>query len=159
MYLKSFCSILLLSISSILCAQTLKSWTWDYYKIKFKAPDNMVVQENSDKKFQASNVSIVMDIYPRVGENLTYDGMKNAIIDWANKTNLSYNSDSNPVYLKDINRYWGCAIDGTNNDFPTSILLLVDPDYSNISFYIWISYKSEYYHDVVAILKSFEPVR
>lgn len=157
MYLKSFLSILLLLISSVLSSQTLKSWNWDYYKMKFKAPDNMVVQESNADKFQASNVSIVMDIYPRIGENLTYDGMKNAIIDWANQTNLSYNSDSNPIYLQDLNRYWGCAIDGTNNGFPTSILLLVNPDNSSISFYIWVSYKSEYYHDVLAILKSFEP--
>jgi len=157
MYLKSSLSILLLTISSVLFSQTLKSWTWDYYKMKFEIPDNMVVQESTNAKFQASNVSIVMDIYPREGENLTYDGMKNAIIDWANKTNLSYDNTSNPIYIKDINRYWGCAIDGTNNGFPTSILLLVDPDYPSISFYVWVSYKSEYYHDVVAILKSFEP--
>lgn len=157
MYLKSLLSILMLSISSILSSQTLKSWTWDYYKIKFKAPDNMVVQESNANKFQASNVSIVMDIYPRVGENFTYDGMKNSIINWANQSNLSFNSNNNPIYLKDLNRYWGCAIDGTNNGFPTSILLLVDPDFPNISFYIWVSYKSEYYHDVIAILKSFEP--
>jgi hypothetical protein len=141
----------------MLFSQTLKSWTWDLYKIKFKMPDNMVVQENNANKFQASNVSIVMNIYPRNGENLTYDGMKKAIIDWASQTNLSYNSSKNPIYLKDINRYWGCAIDGTNNGFPTSMLLLVDPDFSDISFYIWISYKSEYYHDVVSMLKSFEP--
>ncbi len=157
MYLKSLLSILLLSICSILSAQTLKPWTWDYYNMTFQAPDNMMVKENNANKFEASNISIAMDIYPRIGENLTYDGMKNAIINWAYQTSLYYNSDNQPIYLANINRYWGCAIDGTHQGFPASILLLVDPDFPDISFYIWISYKTEYYHDAVAILKSFRP--
>lgn len=157
MYLKSFLGILLLSISSTLFAQTLKSWTWDSYRMKFKAPDNMVVQVSNSEKFQASNISIVMDIYPRVDQGLTYDGMKTAIINWANQSSVVFDNDTNPIYIENLNRYWGSAIDGTNNGFPTSLLLLVNPDDPKISFYVWISYKSEYYHDVLAILKSFEP--
>ena len=44
MRLKFFLSILLLAISSIPIAQTLQTWNWDSYKMKFKAPDNMVIQ-------------------------------------------------------------------------------------------------------------------
>ena len=32
------------------------------------------------------------------------------------------------------------------------------PDYPDISFYVWISYAREYYHDAVAILRSFQPL-
>jgi hypothetical protein len=103
-----------------------------------------------------------MDIYPRKGENLTYDGMKGAIINWASQSGLTYNTynssgDAQPIYLDDLNGYWGCAIDGKKSGFPTSMLLLVDPDYNDISFYVWLSYADEYYHDAVAILDSFEP--
>jgi len=143
-------------------AQTLESWTWDTYKMKFKAPDNMRVVKNNADVFEATNDNITMDIYPRKGENLTYDGMKNAIIGWARQSDLVYNTyntsgKAQPIYLDDVNGYWGCAIDGKKSGFPTSMLLLVDPDYPDISFYVWLSYATEYYHDAVAILDSFEP--
>jgi hypothetical protein len=131
--------------------------------MKFRAPDNMVVQKNDATVYEASNKSVTMDIYPRKNENLTYDGMKTAIIKWADKSSLSYNitnssGDTQPIYLSNINGYWGCAIDGTKNGFSASAVLLIDPDNPDISFYIWVSYAREYYHDAVAILKSFTPM-
>jgi len=160
---KYFLTAILLISCSFLKAQTLQNWTWDTYKMKFKAPDNMRVEENDAKSFQATNDKIALDIYPRKGENLTYDGMKNAIIKWANQQDLTYNTynskgDAQPIYLDDINGYWGCAIDGKKSGYPASMLLLVDPDYPDISFYIWVSYSDEYYHDAVTIIKSFKPM-
>lgn len=156
-------AVLLLLSANILKAQSLETWTWDTYKMKFKAPDNMRVEENDATHFEGTNDVIVLDIYPRKGENLTYDGMKNAIVNWASQTGLrymDYNSDNDkqPIYLDNLNGYWGCAIDGKKNGAPASMLLLVDPDFPDISFYIWISYTDDYYHDAVAILKSFTPM-
>ena len=156
-------TIVLCTIGLTANAQTLQTWTWDYYKMKFKAPNNMVVKKSDATVYEASNNSITMDIYPKKGENLTYDGMKNAVINWANQLSLSYNSknskgETQPIYLESINSYWGCAIDGTRQGFSSSILLLVDPDHPDISFYIYVSYAKEYYHDAVAILKSFTPI-
>jgi hypothetical protein len=160
---KFFLSLLIVVIGSLVAeGQSLKTWTWDMYKMKFKLPSNMVVQESNENKFQASNNAITLDIYPRKGENLTYSGMKSAIVNWASQTSLRYDEyDRNgyvqPIYLSNLNRYWGCAIDGRKEGSAASILLLVDPDFSDISFYIWISYWDEYYYDAVQILKSFEP--
>jgi hypothetical protein len=157
-------TILLLSISVAVSSQTLKSWEWDTYKIKFKAPENLYVQKNDATVYEAGNSNLFLDIYPRKGENLTYDGMKNAIIKWADDLNLSYNTvngsgDKQPIYLENINGYWGCAIDGhSSNGLPATIMLIINPDDSNLSFYIWINYSSEYYHDAVAVLKSFTPM-
>jgi hypothetical protein len=156
-------TIVLCTIGLTANAQTLQTWTWDYYKMKFKAPNNMVVKKSDATVYEASNNSITMDIYPKKGENLTYDGMKNGIINWANQLSLSYNpknskGETQPIYLESINSYWGCAIDGTRQGFSSSILLLVDPDHPDISFYIYVSYAKEYYHDAVAILKSFTPI-
>jgi hypothetical protein len=160
---KFLIAAVLVLASSFVKAQSLESWTWDSYKMKFKAPDNMRVQENDANSFEATNDNITMDIYPRKGENLTYDGMKNAIINWASQTGLRYDTynssgDRQPIYLDDLNGYWGCAIDGKKQGFPASMLLLVDPDYPDISFYIWVSYSSEYYHDAISIIKSFQPM-
>ena len=155
--------LLLLVINAGVKAQSLQSWTWDYYKMKFKAPDNMIVKKSDATVYEASNNSITMDIYPLTGQNLTYDGMKNAIINWADKSSLSYkvyNSDGEkqPIYLDNINGYWGCAIDGSKEGFSASAVLLVNPDYPDVNFYVWVSYAKEYYHDAVAILKSFTPM-
>lgn len=160
---KYLLAVLLLMSVNILKAQSLETWTWDTYKMKFKAPDNMRVDENDANSFQASNDVITLDIYPRKGENLTYDGMKKAIEDWADQESLRYmnensDGDKQPIYLDNLNGYWGCAIDGKKNGFPASMLLLVDPDFPEISFYIWISYSSDYYDDAIAILKSFKPM-
>ena len=156
-------TIVLCAISLTVAAQSLQTWKWDSYKMKFKAPDNMIVKKSDATVYEASNNSVTMDIYPRKGENLTYDGMKKAIINWADKISLSYNAqnssgNSQPIYLENINGYWGCAIDGSKEGFSASILLLKDPDNMDISFYVYVSYAKEYYHDAVAILRSFTPM-
>ena len=163
MIYKYFQTILLSFLCLAANAQSLQDWTWDYYKMKFKAPDNMVVQKSDATVYEASNNSITMDIYPLTGQNLTYDGMKNAIVKWADKSLIAYNEvkssgDKQPIYLANINGYWGCAIDGTKNGFSASALLLVNPDYPDVNYYVWVSYKPEYYHDAIAILKSFTPM-
>ena len=160
---KFLSTAMLFIIGMAVHGQTLQLWTWDTYRIKFKAPDNLVVQKNDATVYEATNKAMALDIYPRKGENLTYDGMKNAIIKWANDLGLSYNTensagDTQPIYLENINGYWGCAIDGTKSGFPATVMLIVNPDYPELSFYIWISYSKEYYHDAVAILRSFTPM-
>ena len=76
-------TIILFAVVSFAHAQTLQSWTWDTYKIKFKAPSNLDVKKNDATVYEAGNSNMFIDIYPRKGEGLTYDGMKNAIIKWA----------------------------------------------------------------------------
>lgn len=154
--------VIFLLLSSFIQAQSWQTWNWTDYKMKFKAPDNLSIQENDGNGFKGSNSAIALSIFPRKGEGLTYDGMKSALITWASQISLSYSpyntdGDPQPIYLSDINGYWGCAIDGTRNGFSSSILLLVDPDYPDISFYIAVDYSSAYYHDAVSIIKSFEP--
>jgi len=146
-------------------AQTLQTWTWDTYKLEFKAPSDLDLKKNDSTQFEAGNDNMYLDIYPRSNENLTYGGMKNALVKWANALRLTYDDkntygEDQPIYLENLNGYWGCAIDGTSDSgLPTTIMLIVDPDYTNISFYVWINYKHEFYHDAVAVLKSFKPIR
>lgn len=156
-------TVVLITTTLFVHAQSLQMWSWNIYKIKFKAPSNLIVQKNDETVYEATNKSMAMDIYPKKGENLTYDGMKNSLTDWAAKTGLVYsaqNSSGNtqPIYLDNINGYWGCAIDGSKNGFPTTVVLLVNPDDPDLSFYVWLSYAREYYHDTVIILRSFTPM-
>ena len=162
---KYFFGLLLLTLAcTIASAQSLVGYTWDTYKIKFKISSDMNEVVNNADKFEVSSHNITMDIYPRKGENLTYSGMKSAIVAWAGQESLSYsarniNGDDQPIYLKDLNGYWGCAIDGTKGSSSATMLLLVDPDYPEISFYVWVAYNDGYYQDALQIIKSFQPMR
>ena len=159
---KFFLVFLTSLLSFVAPSQSLRSWVWDSYKLKFEAPDNMEIVKSDATVYEASNRSITMDIYPRKGDGLTYDGMKNAIVKWANKLNMYYtvtsSGKSQPIYMENLNGLWGCAIDGSKDHFSAFVLLLVNPDNPDVIFYIWISYAKEYYHDAVSILKSFAPM-
>ncbi|MGN6802825.1 MAG: hypothetical protein ACTHJN_13065 [Ginsengibacter sp.] len=144
-------------------SQSLKLWTWNSYNMQFKLPDNMSIVYNDDKRFEATNRAITIDIYPRKGEDLTYSGMKKAIVAWAQQEQLYYNrydvnNEEQPIYLDNLNRYWGCAIDGAKGGNPATMLLLVNPDKPDISLYVWIAYNNGYSQDVMQILESFEPM-
>ncbi len=155
--------MLLLTMSAGINAQSLKSWVWDNYKIKFQAPDNLVLKQNDATIFEAGNNNMYLDIYPKKGVQMTYDGMKSNLIQWAATTGIQYQAvnssgQSQPIYLSNLNGFWGCAIDGTKDNLPATILLIVNPNDATLSFYIWVNYQQQYYHDAVAILKSFTPM-
>lgn len=141
-----------------------KSWTWEAYKMQFQAPDSMDITQSDGKGFGATNKLISLNIYPRKGENLNYAGMKSALMKWAVETKLqyktynAYNGEKQPFYMGDLNKYTGCAIDGTKDGFPATMLLISDPLTPEISFYVWISYAQDYQDDALAILRSFKPM-
>ncbi|MDD4215038.1 MAG: hypothetical protein PHR81_09525, partial [Bacteroidales bacterium] len=57
-----------------------------------------------------------------------------------------------------MNRYSGFLHEGTVDNYKVEAALLVDPDYPNISFYIFIKYTNERLDDVINILSSFAPI-
>lgn len=87
---------------------------------------------------------------------MSYEGMRGALRDWSRQNDLTYKKDVQ--YMSNLNGYWGVYIDGVApSKLPTTLLLLVDPDYSNISFYVWLQYQSDSLDTAVEILKSFMP--
>lgn len=131
-------------------------WTWDIYKVKFSAPSDFKVKKNEKAGFSAGNGSIHIDMYPENGANVSYEQMYDAIAAWANKNKLAYEGE--PTYMEDLNGYWGCYIDGyAPNNLPTSVLLLIDPDYPEIGLYVWLQYQEDYIDTAVEMLRSFIP--
>ena len=148
----------LLALSLNILHAQMKSWTWSNYKMKFQAPNTFNIKESSATVFSAGNDNIYLTIYPKKGENLTYERMKDALQKWARDNGVEWNS-SDLGYMSSLNRYWGYYIDGKgSNGLPTSLLLLVDPDYTDNSFYVWLQYQSGYVDTAVDILKSFKPM-
>lgn len=132
------------------------TWTWDTYKIKYSAPSNFKISKNTKEAFSAGNTNINLTIYPHVDENLAYDDMAGALRTWAKSSSVSFQGA--PQQMEDLNGYWGVYIDGkANNGNPTTMLILIDPDYPEIALYVWLQYQSGYVDTAVQILKSFTP--
>lgn len=156
MKLKIFsCLLLCAFFATAATAQSMKKWTWSSYKMAFQAPSNFKVDQNDAKTFDAGNGKIHMTIYPEKGEAISKSAMKNSLKTWAKDNKLKFSGDVEN--MEDLNGYWGVFIDGTANDLPTSILLLVDPDYPEISFYVWLQYDEDQLDTAVEILRSFIP--
>lgn len=142
-------------VGQIASAQ-MTEWTWDTYRVKYSAPSNFKVLKNSASGFSAGNNNINLTIYPENGANISYDAMLSSLTRWAKAQKLSFADGAQ--YLEDLNGYWGCYIDGTaSNGNPTSVLLLIDPDYPEIGLYIWLQYQDGYLDTAVEILQSFTP--
>ena len=156
MRLKLFLALVtLLLVANTVDAQSLKRWTWDDYKMEFRAPNDFSIDGNTSTKFDAGNGKLHLTIYPQKGDKMAYDDMKAALRKWARDNNI----DGEIKYMSNLNGYWGVYVDGTAaNGLSTSILLLVDPDYPTISFYVWLQYQSAAFQTAVDILKSFKPL-
>jgi hypothetical protein len=153
---KFFFLIFACYVSSFVNAQALKTWNWTDYKMQFKAPNDFSIDENNAEKFAAGNGKLYLTIYPKKGSKMSYEGMRDALREWSRKNDLTYSKDVQ--YMSNLNRYWGVYIDGVApSGLPTTLLLLVDPDYSSISFYVWLQYQTNYLQTAVDILKSFTP--
>lgn len=137
-------------------AQSLKKWNWSSYKMSFKAPSNFTVDKSNGEIFDAGNEKIHLTIYPEKGDKISQGAMKGILKTWAQDNKLKW--DGKVSTMEDLNGYWGVYVDGTApSGLPTSILLLVDPDFPEISFYVWLQYQDEQLDTAVEILKSFIP--
>lgn len=134
----------------------MQTWKWREYNMKFEAPLDFNISESSASKFNAGNGKLHLTIFPSKGTVKTEDELKSLLRTWAYDQNIKFYGSVN--YLANLNRYWGFYIDGTaSNGLPTSLLTLIDPDFNNIIFYVWLQYEPGYLNTAVAILKSFVP--
>ncbi len=148
-------AILFVSATSVF-GQT-KTYTWDSYKTKFKVPDDFVLDESTGEKWLGHNGDITLSIYPRKGENLTSRQMRNAVHTWAEDNGVKNIGDAVDLDEKKLNGYTGVLYEGDKDGFPIGTMLIVDPDYPDITIYIWVSYREGQSDKVLDILMSFTP--
>jgi len=162
--MKNFIAIFVLSLGlatfSSTFAQEWQSYTWEKYSTKFKIPTDFEVTESTGDKFEASNNVINLTIYPFKYEYKTYEAMETGLTDWAEKSKVSYNKNEELIQLDEtkMNGYWGMLLEGTKDDFPVGMLLIADPDYPDITLYIWVSYYEDQVDIVLEMLMSFTPM-
>lgn len=148
--------ILLIYISGVLISQEMHEYTWDSYNMKFEIPASFSVKKSQGDIFSAGNDNMHLSIYPRLNENLSYEEMEEALLNWASSSALIL-TDKGLTYLDNLNSYWGMKADGTADNWPVFVLLIIDPDYSDTSFYIWLSYSQGTYETALKIVNSFTP--
>lgn len=136
----------------------MKIYTWEPYKTKFKVPDNFRVTESSGTKWSGTNSDITLSIYPRKDEKLSASGMKSALYQWAVDNGVKNIGDATDLDSEKLNGYWGYLYEGNIDGFPVGTMLIVDPDYPDISLYIWVSYRSGLEDTVIEVLMSFTPI-
>lgn len=134
-----------------------KTFTWDSYKTKFEVPYNFEVYESTGEVWKGGNNDITLNIFPRTDEKLSVSGMERALINWAEQNQVIELTEVTELNPDVMNGYWGVLLEGTKNSWPIGLMLLIDPDYPDISMYIWVSYESSQVNVVLEMLKSFKP--
>ena len=150
-----FVSLFLLSGTHVF--GQMKTFTWDSYKTKFKVPEDFKIDESTSEKWIGSNAKINLSIYPRKDENLTHREMDKAVHQWAVDNGVTDIGEMVELDESKLNGYWGVLYEGKKDGFSIGTMLIVDPDYPNISLYIWVSYDDIYSDTVLEMLKSFTP--
>lgn len=134
----------------------MKDWNWKDYNVKYRVPADFTVTKSDGYSFVATNQKINLSIYPKKGENLTAKTMESTLLAWAKQNNVTGFDKAH--YVENLKGYQCSYIDGKVGEYPTSLLLLINPNNPDISLYIWLSYAAAEYDTAVEILKSFKPM-
>ena len=142
-----------------------KTCGYDKQKMKFKIMQDMEVTANTDTKFEAKDKDFYLGIATITGKTYTYDGMKDGIVEIANKVKgFTYSLDvinrgggKQPMYLTELDHFWGITVEGQQNGDAITLVLLVNPDNPDISYIVYFRYDVAYYREVKIILNSFQP--
>lgn len=137
-------------------AQGTTQYTWDTYKTKFKIGKDFVVKENTSNSFSAGTKDINLTIYPRTGGHNNSAELLKDLKQWVKDTKVTISTDG---YLEqpDLNGYHGYMVDATSEGWPVLLMNIVDPLYTDIHLYVWISYDEKSFDLALEILKSFTP--
>ncbi len=150
-------AVMVLLIGASATAQSLKQYTWDSYKTKFKIGTDWTIEESTGTSFSAGNYDINLTIYPRTGGHNDYTELKSGLKSWVTDSKVTVSS-SGYSELKDLNGYHGCMIDGTYNGSQQVFMMnVVDPDYTDIHLYVWVAYNTKSFDVALEVLKSFTP--
>jgi len=135
----------------------MKEWNWAKYSTSFECPVSMKLISNDSTKFAASNDSIYLAIYPKMDEYFYEDEMQEAVQNWAEESEVTI--ETGPVALIDTiyTEYDGAFISGYKQGSQVILAYMNDPDYIEISFYVWISFKPGLARKAFDILESFYP--
>lgn len=145
---------LFFTLSTLAYSQTLETWTWDSYKMKFKVPSNFEIITSTGEEFTAGNDDVAVAIVPQKGDYYTERKMKSFLDDVCKSAGVTHEEF---ITLSDLNGYSGVMCDGYSSNLNVFSMMIVDPDYKDICFYISIIYTTAKEDLALEIAKSFTP--
>jgi hypothetical protein len=134
----------------------MQAFTWDSYSMAFSVPKSFTILENDSIQFSASDSAMNLTIIPFDASAVDSANMNSVLGQWALANNVELLGDYKP--FDDEGNYSGVLCIGTLNSYNIMLMLVIDPDYADIGFYIWISYKDESFDTVLGIVDSFYPI-
>lgn len=150
--------MLFLIVPVLSFAQSWVEYEWEEYSTEFKIPSDFEVSESSAEKFSATNGAILMSIYPRTDESLTWAEMESSLRTWTTENDVVVSGEVVELDEEKMNGYWGVLLEGTKSDYNVGTMLIVDPDFTDISLYIWVAYDADQVDTVLEMLMSFTPM-
>jgi hypothetical protein len=149
--------VVLFIIPIITFSQSWTDYEWKEYMTQFKIPSDFKVTESSSTRFSANNGKILMSIYPRKDENLSWEEMEDNLRSWTIDNDVENLGDIVVLDEEKMNGYWGVLLEGTKSDYSVGTMLIIDPDFPEISLYIWVTYDADEIDTVIEMLMSFTP--
>ena len=134
----------------------LEPYSWDSYGMGFSIPKTFTVLENDSIKFSVGDSLINLTIYPVDASAIDSSNMDSLLQQWAIQNSVDIQSDFE--HFNDEGNYYGVLCVGNQDPFKIMLMLALDPDYKDIGFYIWFSYKEESQETVLSIVNSFYPI-
>ncbi len=153
----SISMVVLFIIPIITFSQSWTDYEWKEYMTQFKIPSDFKVTESSSTRFSATNGKILMSIYPRRDENLSWEEMEDNLRSWTIDNDVENLGDIVVLDEEKMNGYWGVLLEGTKSDYSVGTMLIVDPYFPEISLYIWVTYDADEIDTVIEMLMSFTP--
>ena len=153
----SISMVVLFIIPIITFSQSWTDYEWKEYMTQFKIPSDFKVTESSSTRFSATNGKILMSIYPRRDESLSWEEMEDNLRSWTIDNDVENLGDIVVLDEEKMNGYWGVLLEGTKSDYSVGTMLIVDPYFPEISLYIWVTYDADEIDTVIEMLMSFTP--
>jgi hypothetical protein len=153
-------SLIILSFfANNVAAQEMVSYTWSDYKTQFNIPKSFTVQQNDNTIFSAGSDNINLTIYPRKDEKMLEDNMSGNLRTWSKSNELKNLGEVTELDETKLNGYWGVFQEGETKDgYQVFVMLIIDPDYTDTGFYVWLSYSEGNEDACLKILQSFTPL-
>lgn len=138
-------------ISLSVDAQAFSSVTWTAYGLTFKAPKNIVVEEDTEETFLLSDSKFYITVQALDSDGITKDDLESVLKDYADDDGMESQS---AVKTFDLEQFYGASLDGKcENDYCCYACLMTKG--AGSAFYISIIYSGNDKTEAEAILKSF----
>ena len=132
-------------------AQTLVPVTWTAYGLAFKAPNGILVEEDTEETFLLNNSKYYITVQSLDSDGMTKGDLKSVLKDYGNDDGVK---DQSAVQEFELSQFYGTCIKGICEEDHCFYACLLTKA-AGSGFYISVIYSKEKENEAEEILKSF----